>query len=102
MGQNRSQPPFGLPADTSIEGLLGIVICWYWDDDHLMNDATYGVSLIPDLLSGASEYFSDHEWSLFVDALNAFGQRTAPRCRSVAPDGYIALKSLVASSSTLS
>lgn len=61
--------PFELPKDTSLAGLLGMIVCWWWDDIDMLEDAVQGVYLIPELLQGETEGFSKSDWSIFLDAI---------------------------------
>jgi hypothetical protein len=65
-------PPFELPKDTSLAGLLGMIICWWWDDADMLDDAAQGVSLIPKLLAGETELFTGDDWWLFEDAIATY------------------------------
>lgn len=50
--------PFELPNDTSLAGLLGMIVCWWWDDVEMLDGAAHAVYLIPELLAGETEYFA--------------------------------------------
>jgi hypothetical protein len=56
---DRIQSPFSLPTVTGLAGVVAMILCWWWDDDP--NHATYGVSLIPDLLAGPTEELSPRD-----------------------------------------
>lgn len=64
--------PFELPKDTSLAGLLGMIVCWWWDDVDMLDDAAHGVYLIPKLLAGETERFTSADWGLFEDAIGTY------------------------------
>ena len=64
--------PFELPKDTSLAGLLGMIICWWWDDADMLDDAAQAVYLIPKLLAGETELFTADDWFLFEDAIGTY------------------------------
>jgi hypothetical protein len=65
-------PPFELPKDTSLAGLLGMIICWWWDDADMRDAAAEGVYLIPKLLAGETELFTADDWWIFEDAIGTY------------------------------
>lgn len=64
--------PFQLPKDTSLAGLIGMIVCWWWDDADMLEDAAQGVYLIPELLAGETERFTSSDWGIFEDAIGTY------------------------------
>lgn len=64
--------PFPVPPDTSLAGVVGMIVCWWWDDDDMLDTAVHGVSLVEDLLAGATEHFTADEWWIFQDAIGSY------------------------------
>lgn len=38
--------------------IVPLIVCWWWDDVDLLDDAAHGVYLIPKLLAGETERFT--------------------------------------------
>ena len=64
--------PFELPKDTSLAGLIGMIVCWWWDDVDMLDDAAHGVYLVPELLAGETERFTSSDWGIFEDAIGTY------------------------------
>jgi hypothetical protein len=64
--------PFKLPKDTSLAGLIGMIVCWWWDDADMLDNAAHGVDLIPELLAGETEQFTTSDWGIFEDAIGTY------------------------------
>ena len=64
--------PFELPKHTSLAGLIGMIVCWWWDDTDMLDDAAQGVYLTPKLLAGETELFTTDDWWIFEDAIGTY------------------------------
>lgn len=59
-------------------GRVGMIIFWYWDGSDDAYDAATAleaIAILPDLLSGQTEDFSNNDWFIFWDALGSYPHR---------------------------
>lgn len=69
---------FRLPHGTSLSGHIGMILCWWWDDEDERDTdiAASGVRMIPELLSGETDDWTTDDWWIFADALGSYPHRT--------------------------
>lgn len=75
----RQKRKWTMMGTADLYGQLGMIMCWYWDwegGEGSFQDAVKAVRLVPRLVEGRTENFTQDDWWLILDAIGSYPDRT--------------------------